>query len=181
MINNLTASAKSLDRIRNRVTTLLGSRTALSGFFMSAAHLYLPVMVGWVGLPSGRSAFQLCAEIANPAQPSTIIPNFAIRSGGPILHNWRSLMAHSRLSVYAVFVKKAVQKIPHIGDSPRCIIDLKEISQLSKLSVDKVRIGLEELQREGYLCRMFKGRRTKQRVYAMTNPDLKGTAQEVWS
>lgn len=87
----------------------------------------------------------------------------------------------TRLSVYAVFVKKAVQKIPHIGDSPRCIIDLKEISQLSKLSVDNVRIGLEELQREGYLCRMFKGRRTKQRVYAMTNPDLKGTVQEVWS
>lgn len=86
-----------------------------------------------------------------------------------------------RLSVYAVFVKKAVQKIPHIGDSPRCIIDLKEISQLSKLSVDKVRIGLEELQREGYLCRMFKGRREKANTFILTNPELKGTVQEVWS
>ena len=193
MINNLTADAKSsVIWLTTQIALNKGRRTAHKrGFFMSAICSHLPVMVGralTLSSDGGKVLFLVCADLCGYV---SVLPSHLIELTTSIrwlLKNTRSTtMAHprlkveARLSVYAVFVKKAVQNIPHIGDSPRCIIDLKEISQLSKLSVDKVRIGLEELQREGYLCRMFKGRRTKQRVYAMTNPDLKGTAQEVWS
>lgn len=189
MINNLTVTAKSVTWLTTQKIIHTGRLTALnSGFFMSVDCAYLPVMVGLASVPSsdGR-AVSVWAFCGNASAMIGHLIELTTSTSWLLKNTWRTLMAHprlkfeGRLSVYAVFVKKAVQKIPHIGDSPRCIIDLKEISQLSKLSVDKVRIGLEELQREGYLCRMFKGRREKANTFILTNPELKGTVQEVWS
>ena len=189
MINNLTVTAKSVTWLTTQKMIHTGRLTALnSGFFMSVDCAYLPVMVGLASVPSsdGR-AVSVWAFCGNASAMIGHLIELTTSASWLLKNTRRTLMAHprlkfeTRLSVYAVFVKKAVQKIPHIGDSPRCIIDLKEISQLSKLSVDNVRIGLEELQREGYLCRMFKGRREKANTFILTNPELKGTVQEVWS
>lgn len=87
-----------------------------------------------------------------------------------------------RLSVYGKRVRNAIQyNLPKFGDSPRILLDPNEILDLSRLSVDKVVRGIKDLEREGYIARMFKGRRSKAHVFALLNPNLKGTAKEVWS
>ena len=86
-----------------------------------------------------------------------------------------------QLSVYAKRVQRAIQfHLPKFGESPRILLDPNEISTLSKISVDKVQQGVKELEREGYIARMFKGRRTKAHVFALLNPELKGKAG-VWA
>ena len=95
-------------------------------------------------------------------------------------------MAYSRLksdclSVYGKRVRNTIQNhLPKFGESPRILLDPNEISTLSKISVDKVQQGVKELEREGYIARMFKGRRSKAHVFALLNPELKGKAG-VWA
>ncbi|WP_425641439.1 hypothetical protein ACPUEK_16010 [Marinomonas gallaica] len=91
------------------------------------------------------------------------------------------LLVDDRLSVYAKRVRNAIKLLPVFGGSPRILLDEQEISQLSKISVDKVRQAIKELQREGYLARMFQGRRSKSNVYALLNPSMTGDAMEVWA
>lgn len=81
------------------------------------------------------------------------------------------------LSVYGKRVRNAIQyHLPKFGDSPRILLDPNEISELSRISVDKVQLAVKELEREGYIARMFKGRRSKAHVFALLNPELKGQA-----
>lgn len=91
------------------------------------------------------------------------------------------LLVDDRLSVYAKRVRNAIKHLPVFGGSPRILLDEQEISQLSKISVDKVREAIKELMREGYLARMFQGRRSKSNVYALLNPSMTGDVMEVWA
>jgi hypothetical protein len=185
MINNLTASAKSEDWITTQ-HQFTGRQAALnSGFFMSAACLYLPVMVGLAGPSSDGSAFRE-ADCGNPVGPATLFSKLPLRLGGSEYNSRRSIMTQLRqksdqLSVYAKRVQRAIQyHLPKFGESPRILLDPNEISSLSKISVDNVIRGVKELEREGYIARMFKGRRTKAHVFALLNPDLTGKAG-VWA
>lgn len=91
------------------------------------------------------------------------------------------LLIDDRLSVYGKRVRNTIQQhLPKFGESPRILLDPNEISSLSKISVDKVQQGIKDLEREGYIARMFKGRRAKAKVYALLNPDFKGSVMEVW-
>ena len=91
------------------------------------------------------------------------------------------LLVDDRLSVYGKRVRNSIKyHLPKFGDSPRILLDPKEISSLSKISVDNVARGIKDLEREGYLARMFKGQPEKAHVYALLNPALRGTAMEVW-
>lgn len=186
MINNLTASTK---KVGDWITTqhkFTGRQAALnSGFFMSAACLYLPVMVGLAGPSSDGSAFRE-ADCGNPVSPATLFSKLPLRLGGSEYNSRRSIMAQLRqksdqLSVYAKRVQRAIQyHLPKFGESPRILLDPNEISSLSKISVDNVIRGVQELEREGYIARMFKGRRSKAHVFALLNPELKGKAG-VWA
>ncbi len=92
------------------------------------------------------------------------------------------LLVDDRLSVYGKRVRNTIKRsIPMFGDSPRILLDPYEISVLSHLSVDQVLLGIKCLEREGYIARMFKGRRSKAHVFALLNPEFKGTAKEVWA
>lgn len=186
MINNLTASANSEDWTRTPDNSKTGRRTALKrGFFMSAARLYLPVMVGWVELPSGRSAFRFWADSAklhltdHPIEIRTSVWWSLKPKRSTIMAQLRQ--KSDQLSVYAKRVQRAIQfHLPKFGESPRILLDPKEISSLSRISVDNVIRGVQELEREGYIARMFKGRRSKAHVFALLNPELKGKAG-VWA
>jgi hypothetical protein len=184
MINNLTVTAKSVTWITTQ-RNYKGRRAAhKSGFFMSA-RLYLPVMVGLAG-PSSDGPVYLVAGCGNPVSPATIFSKLPLRLGGPKKYTRGSIMAQLRqksdqLSVYAKRVQRAIQyHLPKFGESPRILLDPNEISSLSKISVDNVIRGVKELEREGYIARMFKGRRTKAHVFALLNPDLTGKAG-VWA
>lgn len=185
MSNNLTAPAKSGVWITTQHKST-GRRTALNcGFFMSA-RLYLPVMVGLAGPSSDGSALRR-ADCGNPVSPATLISKLPLRCGG-LRYNLRRLtmaqlrlLVDTRLSEYGKRVRYTIQRsIPKIGDSPRILLDPNEISALSHISVDNVMLGIKDLEREGYIARMFKGRRSKANVYALLNPDLTGSAMEVW-
>lgn len=186
---NLTVPAKSGTRISTRTNSKTGRRTALdSGFFMSAARLYLPVMVGRVELPSGRSAFRFWADSANSARLATQLSKLALRRGGSEKSKRRLTMAQLRqnpsncLSIHGQRVHETIQfNLPKFGESPRILLDPNEISTLSRISIDNVVRGVKELERKGYIARMFKGRRSKAHVYALLNPELKGTAMEAWA
>jgi hypothetical protein len=191
MINNLTADAKSSAWITTQQFPKKGRRTAQkSGFFMSAARLYLPFMVGFlVKEPSSDgSAFLFWVDCGNSRtlNPATLLSKLPLRLGGPKNQKRGSTMAQLRqksdqLSVYAKRVQRAIQyHLPKFGESPRILLDPNEISTLSKISVDKVQQGVKELEREGYIARMFKGRRSKAHVFALLNPELKGKAG-VWA
>jgi len=187
MINNLTASTK---KVEDWITTQLsrkGRRTAhKSGFFMSAACLYLPVMVRFARPSSDGSALLLsCADCGNRVNLATLSLKLPLQLGGSKKHDWRTTMAQLRLnsdclSVYGKRVRNTIQfHLPKFGESPRILLDPNEISTLSKISVDKVQLAVKELEREGYIARMFKGRRSKAHVFALLNPELKGQAG-VW-
>ncbi|MBJ7539865.1 hypothetical protein [Marinomonas transparens] len=191
MNNNLTADAKSSVWFTTQRQANKGRRTAhKSGFFMSAA-LYLPVMTGgyWFRLRLERLSFfaPFCGE-TNIS--SVTLSNSPLRFGGSKKQKRRLTMSHlahlrqkydDRLSVYGKRVKTTIRNhLPKIGDSPRLLLDPNEISSLSTISVDKVQQGIKDLEREGYIARMFKGRRSKAHVYALLNPELRGDAWEVW-
>ena len=92
------------------------------------------------------------------------------------------LLVDDRLSVYAKRVRNTIQRyIPIFGDSPRFLLDEQEISELSKLPIDKVHDAVAELQREGWIAPFYNGRPTKSHVYACQNPSFKGSAMEVWA
>lgn len=91
------------------------------------------------------------------------------------------LLVDDRLSVYGKRVRNAIKfNLPVFGGSPRILLDEQEISQLSRISVDKVRSAIQELEREGYIARMFRGKRSKSNVYALLNPALTGDQKGVW-
>jgi len=187
MSNNLTVAAKSAAWTRTPDNSQTGRRTALnSGFFMSAARLCLPVMVGWVELPSGRSAFRLCADSAklhltdHPIEIRTSIWWSLKKHIRRLTMAQLRLLVDDRLSVYAKRVRNAIKQLPVFGGSPRILLDEQEISELSKISVDKVRVAIDELQREGYIAPFYNGRKSKCSVYALQNPSLSGDVMEVW-
>lgn len=190
MSNNLTAPAKSGDWNATQLK-YTGRRTALTrGFFMSAARLYLRFMVGGaVKEPSFDGSALRVADsgISTTAFSATQYSKIPLRRGGPEINTRRLTMAQlrllvdTRLSEYGKRVRYTIQRsIPKIGDSPRILLDPNEISALSHISVDNVMLGIKDLEREGYIARMFKGRRSKANVYALLNPELTGSAMEVW-
>lgn len=92
------------------------------------------------------------------------------------------LLVDTRLSEFGNRVRHTIQRsIPKIGDSPRILLDPNEISAFPHISVDNVMLGIKDLEREGYIARMFKGRRSKSNVYALLNPELTGSVVEVWA
>lgn len=188
MINNLTVTAKkAVTWFTTQRNTQTGRLAALdSGFFMSAA-LYLPAMAGWYWFQLRLERPSVCVPFCGEAntQPATLL-NSPLRFGGSGKHKRSTTMAQLRqksdqLSVYAKRVQRAIQfHLPKFGESPRILLDPNEISELSRISVDKVQQGVKELEREGYIARMFKGRRSKAHVFALLNPELKGKAG-VWA
>ncbi|MBJ7550771.1 MULTISPECIES: hypothetical protein [Marinomonas] len=92
------------------------------------------------------------------------------------------LLVDDRLSSYAQAVRDTIQLyVPIFGDSPRFLLDEQELSELSQLPIEKVRLAIAELQREGWIAPFFNGRKSKSHVYACQNPSFKGTAMEVWA
>jgi hypothetical protein len=189
MINNLTVTAKSVTWFTTQQISQTGITTALRcGFFMSA-HLYLPAMTGWswFRLRSERLC-SVCVPLCGEAkiQPVTLLKS-PLQFCDSMKNKRSTTMAHLRLdsdclSVYGKRVRNAIQfNLPKFGDSPRILLDPNEISTLSKISVDNVIRGVRELEREGYIARMFKGRRSKAHVFALLNPELKGSVVEVWA
>lgn len=187
MINNLTADAKSSAWFTTQRNTQTGRLTAPeSGFFMSAA-LYLPAMAGWYWFQLRLERPSVCVPFCGEAntQPATLLKS-PLRFGGSEKHKRSTAMISSRqksdcLSVYARRVRNTIQfHLPKFGESPRILLDANEVSELSRISVDHVIRGVKELEREGYIARMFKGRRSKAHVFALLNPELKGKAG-VWA
>ncbi len=80
----------------------------------------------------------------------------------------------------ADLIRNTIKSLPVFGESPRVLLDAEEVSSATKLPIDEVKNAIKTLEREGYIARMFKGRRSKTHVYALLNPSLKGTAMEVW-
>lgn len=90
------------------------------------------------------------------------------------------LKSEDRLTALSQQVRNVIKTLPILGDSPRVWIDPKEVSQLSSISVDNIKAAIKELKSEGFLSSMFEGRREKKHLYALLNPEFKGTAREVW-
>lgn len=185
MSNNLTVAAKSATWTRTPAK-YMGRRTALNSGFFTSARLYLPVMVGRVELPSGRSALRVAdsAKLHSTDHPIEIRTSvrWSLNKIRRLTMAQLRLKDRARLSVYATRVRNTIQRyIPIFGDSPRFLLDEQEISELSKLPIDKVHDAVAELQREGWIAPFYNGRPTKSHVYACQNPSFKGSAMEVWA
>lgn len=89
------------------------------------------------------------------------------------------LEAYAHLSKTGQCVCQNISTLPRYGQCPRIVLDPKELSEIAHIPIDDVVSGINELEREGYLARLFRGKKEK-KVYLLAVPDFNSTIQEVW-